>query len=300
MLEAQGGFDPARLLLIWTLFEGVPKFYRDLYEQDVLAEPRARLLETMFFRSSSPLRYEAENWFLKELHGRYDSVLKFLATHPGATHGEIVGHVRETSRESDEQIGGHLHVLADRYRMIAKRLPVFAKPKARRSRYYISDNFLLAWLSCLGPEVAAVNFRPVGALVAAADARLAIAEGRAFEKLVAQLHEERSRKALGDFPLSRKLDGYRDSSDTEVDLVALDEPGRRIRLGLWKRDAERLWTDRAALRAHGDRFLEAHPQFKDWTVERAAFAPALGPELRAPLVEAGFVALDLSDLLEGL
>jgi hypothetical protein len=48
--------------------------------------------------------------------------------------------------------------------------------------------------------VAALNFRPVRQLVADADARLAVVEGKAFEKLVSILDEERSRKGLGDFP----------------------------------------------------------------------------------------------------
>jgi hypothetical protein len=53
-----------RLLLLWNLFEGVPKFYRDCYEQNVIAADRQTLLRRIFFESSSPLRSEAENWFL--------------------------------------------------------------------------------------------------------------------------------------------------------------------------------------------------------------------------------------------
>jgi hypothetical protein len=62
--------DSERLLFLWTLFEGVPKFYRDCFEQSVLDASRRDLLERTFFASSSPLRTEADNWFLKELHGR--------------------------------------------------------------------------------------------------------------------------------------------------------------------------------------------------------------------------------------
>src|SRR3990172_4011894 len=47
---------PDRLLFLWNLFEGVPKFYRDCYEQGVLASGRRDLLERAFFLSSSPLR----------------------------------------------------------------------------------------------------------------------------------------------------------------------------------------------------------------------------------------------------
>ena len=56
-------------------------------------------------------------------------------------------------------------------------------------------------------------------------------EGRAFEKLVGVLYEERSRKGIGDFPHSARINGYWDRSDTEIDLVALKASDRVIRLG---------------------------------------------------------------------
>ena len=59
MLSAHTEPSPERLLFLWNLFEGVPKFYRDCYEQGVLAADRRELLERAFFLSSSPLRTEA-------------------------------------------------------------------------------------------------------------------------------------------------------------------------------------------------------------------------------------------------
>ena len=56
ILKTHATDDPERLLFLWNLFEGVPKFYRDCYEQDVLAKDRRMLLRRMFFTSSSPLR----------------------------------------------------------------------------------------------------------------------------------------------------------------------------------------------------------------------------------------------------
>jgi AAA+ ATPase superfamily predicted ATPase len=64
ILREHADDSPARLLFLWNLFEGVPKFYRDCFEQGVLGASRRELLERMFFRSSSPLRAEADNWFL--------------------------------------------------------------------------------------------------------------------------------------------------------------------------------------------------------------------------------------------
>ena len=136
---------PEYLLFLWNLFEGVPKFYRDCYEQGVLGADRTTLLRRMFFESSSPLRSEAENWFLRELRGRYDLVLKFVARNPGRTHKELVQAIRDASDNAETQIGGYLQVLMDRFRLVERKLPIFSKPDARRGRYYVTDNFLRAW-----------------------------------------------------------------------------------------------------------------------------------------------------------
>jgi len=63
------------MYFLWTLFEGVPKLYRDCYEQGVLNQDRQTLLRRIFFDNSPPLRTEAENWFLKEVRGQYVGVL---------------------------------------------------------------------------------------------------------------------------------------------------------------------------------------------------------------------------------
>lgn len=94
LLEAHADTTPERLLFLWNLFEGVPKFYRDCFEQGVIAANRRTLLERMFFSSSSPLRSEANTWFLRELRGRYDLVLKYVARHPGCTHADLQAHAR--------------------------------------------------------------------------------------------------------------------------------------------------------------------------------------------------------------
>lgn len=108
ILRAHADDDPLRLLFLWNLFEGVPKFYRDCFEQDALLCPREELIRRMFLRSSSPLRTEADNWFLSELRGRYDVVLKYVARNPGCSHSELVDHVKSVSADANEQVGGYL------------------------------------------------------------------------------------------------------------------------------------------------------------------------------------------------
>jgi AAA+ ATPase superfamily predicted ATPase len=159
ILRVHANDDPSRLLFLWNLFEGVPKFYRDAYEQGALNAERRPLLRSLFFSSSSPLRNEADNWFLRELRGRYDMVLQYLARHPGCTNADIEATMVELSGPGEvRQVGGYLKVLSERYRMIERRLPIFSPARARSGRYYIRDNFLRAWLSALQRPVSAVAF----------------------------------------------------------------------------------------------------------------------------------------------
>jgi AAA+ ATPase superfamily predicted ATPase len=292
--------SPERLLFLWNLFEGVPKFYRDCYEQGVLGATRPELLRRIFFESSSPLRTEAENWFLRELRGRYDVVLKFVARNPGRMHNELVNAIREASGDPTAQVGGYLKVLVERFRLIEKRLPVFANPDARRSRYYVTDNFLRAWLAALANPTAAIAFRPLQGLVEEADQRLADAEGGTLERLVGQLYEEHSRHGIGDFPLSQRIQGYWDRSDIEIDLVAVHEPDRRIRFGSCKRSPSKLLADITNFREHVARFLDTLRKYQSWQIEYVGIAPSLDRDQRRVLVRHDVIPQDLHDLTAGL
>ncbi len=300
ILREHASDSPERLLFLWNLFEGVPKFYRDCYEQGVLDGARRDLLSRMFFRSSSPLRTEADNWFLSELRGRYDVVLKYIARHPGCSNSDLKSYVHTMSPQTEEQVGGYLKILIDKYRMVERRLPVFARPKARRGRYYLRDNFLRSWLSGLANPVAAVNFRPETVLLDQADERLKDAEGFGLERLAGQLYEERSRAGVGDFALTSRIEGYWDRGDTEIDLVAVNEGDKTIRLGSCKRSAAKLVSDIPRLEAHSERFLDAHPRYRDWRVEHVAIAPSIDEETRAAIRAKRCMPQDLADLLRDL
>ena len=301
ILRAHADEDPNRLLFLWNLFEGVPKFYRDAFEQGVLGANRTDLLRRMFFSSSSPLRGEADNWFLRELRGRYDMILQHLARHPGCTNADIEAAIAQVSRPGEvKQVGGYLKILTERYRMIERRLPVFAKTKARSGRYYIRDNFLRAWLSALQRPVSATAFRPLDELIAQADERLAHVEGYALEGLAGQLYEERSRLGLGGFPLTERIQGYWDRGDVEIDLVAINETEKRIRFGTCKRNPDRLISSVSALKSAAESFIRSHGRFQTWETEFVAIAPTISPGIRAALAGHQVIAEDVRDLTSGM
>jgi uncharacterized protein len=300
LLTAHEAMDPRRLLFLWNLFEGVPKFYRDCFEEGVLAGARRELLDRVFFASSAPLRSEAENWFLRELRGRYDVALKFLARRPGSNHADILEHVKNTSTETKEQVGGYLKILEERYGMVERLQPIFATRKERRGRYYIADNFLRSWLAALASPISALSFRPKDELIADADQRLETAEGHGLERLVASLYEERSRKRLPGFALTERVRGYWDRRATEIDFVALDEQHRIVRLCNVKRSADKLLASERVFLTNVDRFLDAFPHLREWRVERAMVTTVLETPQREELVRRGYHAEDLMDLLPPL
>lgn len=301
ILRAHAQGSPQELLFYWNLFEGVPKFYRDCYEQGVLGKERRTVLRRMFFESSSPLRNEAENWFLHELRGRYNMVLKFIAQHPGCSNGDIEARLRELDPAKHKQAGGYLRILMDNYRMVERRLPVFAKPNARSGRYYIADNFLRSWLHALAIPAATIRFKPIDDLIDQADQRLRDAEGYGLERLAAALYEERGRKGLPGFPLSERIEGYWDKGDVEIDLVALNEDAQVIRIGTCKRDPA-AHTAGELLRhdAHIERFLAAFPKYRHWTIEKTAITTEHTETSRKACAEAGYIAEDLVSLTNGI
>jgi AAA+ ATPase superfamily predicted ATPase len=300
LLSMHADTAPERLLFLWNLFEGVPKFYRDAYERGVLAADRRDLLKAMFFSSSSPLRGEADNWFLRELRGRYDTLLQYVARHPGCSNADIVEALSSSSAREGKQASSYLRNLTDRYRMVERRLPILAKRQQRAGRYYIADNFLRSWLQALQRPVSALHFRPEEQLVAQADEALAQAEGHALEDLAGSLYEEASRCSAAEFPLSERIRGYWDQNEVEIDLVAVSETTRRIRFGTCKRKADKLLSSIAPLRKSAEVFLRHHRRFRDWTVEYCAIAPSIPEEVRSKLEDGGVMPQSLSDLLGAL
>jgi hypothetical protein len=164
----------------------------------------------------------------------------------------------------------------------------------------LSDNFLESWLAAIAPSVAAREFRPQSQLIAEAVDRLQVVEGKGLEKLAGQLYEERSRKGVGDFPLTNRILGYWDKNDTEIDLVAVNETDRRLRFGSCKRSPGKLIADINNFKGHVTRFLETFREYQDWQIEHVAIAPQLDADQRRVLARHDIIPQDLVDLTEGL
>jgi hypothetical protein len=152
----------------------------------------------------------------------------------------------------------------------------------------------------LANPVAAIAFRPLDELINEADQRLADVEGGSLEKLVGQLYEERSRKGMGDFPITNRVQGFWDKADTEIDLVAVNEESETIRFGSCKRSPVKLLSDVNNFKQHVERFLKSMPRYQHWTKHYVGISPLLSNEQRSILQSHDIIPQDLNDLTLGL
>lgn len=307
VFREQGVESPNQWLTLWTLFEGVPKFYRDTNTQGVFdlapdEDFTTNLIVRMFIEGASPLAEEADTWFLRELRGRGVSLLRLLADRRACSHSEIVA-AYEDAEEESRQLGAYLERLTERYRLVDKQLPVFADSGNRVARYVIADNFLQAWLAVIEPIRQASKFSPIAEALSRHMPHLRTLEGFTFERLIRQLHEEAARKGRTDFRLSDQVRGYwnrpRDVAKlVEIDLVAWDEEREVVRFGSCKRScAAHTGAALGGFREHIDSFLKTKTgrRFASWDKEYALFSPKFQPDKRKELATKGYVCRDLSD-----
>ena len=297
-----GAADPKRCLTLWTLFGGVPKYWRHYAEQDVdlhgIPEwtPWAQqVCEWLFLRSDSPLREEGESLLGRELRRNYVALLRVIAERGPCTHTELQESAPELS------LGPYLKTLGQELRLVEKQDPIFGE-RRRRARYVVSDPFLLAWLSVIHPACQAARIEPVSRVAKRLTARLRTLEGFAFERMVREATEAGSR-AGGDFPVSDRVKGYwnrprRTNVSIEVDLIAWNEEDRVVRFGSCKRNAAR--HDPQSLNAfcnHVDLFLgsDSGSRFRRWRREFALYSVRFSSEQRAGLEAGDYICHDIVD-----
>ena len=204
-----GAGDPARCLTLWTLFGGIPKYWRHFAETDGLdaipdwTDWAAELCARLFLRSDALLREEGEALMGRELRRAYLAIFRTLAERRVCSHAEL-----KEALPDQTSLGPYLKTLTRDLRLIDKELPVFAGDSSRGARYVVSDPFLRAWLAALQPACQAARISPVAEVAARLLQRLRALEGHAFERMVRDATEEASRTGGSDFPLTGRVRGY--------------------------------------------------------------------------------------------
>lgn len=302
--ERHGAPDPARCLTLWTLFGGVPKYWRHFAETDGLdnmpgwTQWTKELCERLFLRSDAPLREEGESLLRGELHLNTLAILRTLAERRKCTHAQL----REALPEHTT-LGAYLKNLTRDLGLVEKELPVFANEHSRGARYIVSDPFLSAWLGVIQSACQSARILPISEVSERLIPKLRTLEGHAFERMVRDASEEASRAGKADFPMTDRLRGFwnrprKGSQTMEIDFVAWNEDDRRVRFGSCKRNPEEHNPKSLRIfRNNVDSFLSTRKgnRFREWTHEFALFSPGFSAEKRRELETADWICRDLND-----
>lgn len=301
MYRSQGLESPSQWLTLWSLFEGVPKYYKDAHGYGLLGLSAVGFLEAvlarMFLDKGSAVRAEADTWLLKELKGRNLAIVDFIARNPGKYSGDIVAAVAAQG----ENLRVNLGHLVDRYKVVAQLQPIFAGAGSRSSRYYLADNFTQAWFAFGKPLVGLGELAAPDRALAQVLPTVLVHEGFSFEKLIRGLHAECSRKSV-DFPLD-VLSGFWNKArlaerSIELDVVAVNHESRNVRFGSCKRSASIHAGTLGDFEKHIHAFLltPEGKRLRDYRAERMLFAPEFAPDERSTLEARGaYRCRDLRD-----
>ena len=302
--------DLQRCLTLWTLFGGVPKYWRLFSEIDKLrsisdwSEWAATLCESLFLQPDARLRDEGQILLGRELSRSNLSVLRGIAEADTCTRAALTD-----ALPGQRDISRSLACLVRDLRLVTRRTPAFAREGSTNARYSVSDQFLCAWISAVLPALYHARLGDTGgAVTRRLLPRLQTLEGFAFERMVREAIEEVSRAGVDDFPLTEHVRGYwnrprEGSLPLEIDVVAWNEDRKRVRFGSCKRHAlKQTKGSLDAFRMNVRHFLETREgrRFRDWNHEYAVYTPRFPEEMRQRLKADGWVCQDLGDFREML
>ena len=135
--EYSPGYSNEDLLALWTFTGGGAKYVELLIDGG--AYNRDAMIDLMVC-DGSPFVTEGRLMLAEEFAREYSNYFSILSAIARGRIGR-----NEIEQAVGKNVGGYLSRLEDDYGIIAKKLPLFAKDKAKASRYMLDDNFLIFW-----------------------------------------------------------------------------------------------------------------------------------------------------------
>ena len=296
-----------RFLTLWTVFDGVPKYWQHLAGIVDLLPDRDHHTWTMglavetFLDSAGPLRDEGELLLGRELERDNLLLLRHIA---GRRFSTLRG-IRQVFPGMDDVLD-RLDLLVRDLKLVDERLPIL-RPDSNVARYVVSDPFLRSWVRVFERAVRIAEVEDPRAVAEAFLPDLRTLEGHAFEEFVRAASQQASRMGTADFPLTDLVSGYWNrpeaGGDIEIDYVGWHKRDRRVRFGSAKRNARAHDpVSLARFRSHVARYLETDDarRLREADAEYALFAPAFTPEQRSALEAEGYVCRDIADFAKML
>ena len=239
------GFRNEDLLALWTFTGGVARYVELLMDEG--AFDKDSMIEVIF-KKDSPYLEEGTSILAQEFgkdHGTYFSVMSAIAS----------GHTEYSQIKNvvGEEIGTHLAKLESEYRLIRRKVPVFADSSSRNSIYEIDDCFFRYWFRFIWKNLYLKELGRYNIMRDYALRDYEVFSGHALEQYFKWKFIEEQKYTRMDAWWDRK-------GENEIDLVCDDEVGNKLDFYEIKRDASRISS--ADLIRKSEAFLSKNPKLK--------------------------------------
>lgn len=169
---------------IFSIFNGVAKYYDVLEKFNLFRAPTRQLLEKVVLSKDSPLYKEGENLLIEEFGADYERYFDILfSISVGKTK---LNEISDLMRLPGTTINKYLSVLVKKYKIVEKRVAKGDK-NSRDSRYYLKDLFLKFWFRYVYKNFNQIELGELNSIFEKFEESFSIFQGMIFEELAREL-----------------------------------------------------------------------------------------------------------------
>ena len=237
------GYSNEDLLALWTFTGGVARYVELLMTNG--AYTRDDMIEAVFGRLTA-FAEEGKIVLMEEFGNEYATYFSILAS-------IAMGHTRfsEISNDLGMEIGTYVANLNERYELIARTKPIFARKGGKNSAYHIEDCFFRFWFRFMFKYQSLISLGRWQQLREIVRREFSTFSGYALERYFYwKIAYESSCTAIGPW-WDRK-------GENEIDLVCEDELTGTI--DFYEVKVDRARFDKDAFSRKIEAFLEKHPE----------------------------------------
>lgn len=214
------------MLDIFSIFNGIPKYYVLLEEENLEGESLDTVIKELIIGPEANLKKEGED-LLKEEFGkdyhRYFEILSLLSR--GKTKLSEIANIMKLPTTS---INVYLTNLEKKFRLIERRVPLLEKPRIKLGRYYLKDVFLLFWFRFVYRYLSWVERGAEKLLLGKIGQDFSSYQGLVFENIARDWIWNLALQDKFFFPILDLGQFWDRTSKNQIDIVALNKELRSI------------------------------------------------------------------------
>lgn len=223
MLKDKKVYSFEYLLELYSMFNGVAKYYEYLEEYELFGRTPQEIFERLFLQTDSPLTTEGKDLLVEEFGQDYQtffSILEVISGEKSVSNQKIA----KTVGINLNNVSTYLSRLERRYNLIKRETPLLV-PVSKKGLYKIKDKFLKVWFSVVFPNFSLIESHQKEVMMKLFKERFQNIKGVAFEDLVGEIAGFNYKE----FPY-QKWGKYWDKG-VEIDLLGFDPQKKEMLLG---------------------------------------------------------------------